>query len=52
MHRRTAKEKYKIYDMPLLTYGLSILGFMKTAFPFMIISIAIAQVWLMVFKPA
>jgi len=27
-------------------------GFMKTAFPYMIISIIIAQVWLMLFKPA
>ena len=33
-------------------YRISFIGFMKTAFPFMIISIIIAQVWLMIFKPA
>ena len=33
-------------------YKISFLGFMKTAFPFMIISIIIAQIWLMLFKPA
>jgi len=27
-------------------------GFMKTAFPFMIISIVIAQVWLLIFRPS
>jgi Na+/H+ antiporter NhaD/arsenite permease-like protein len=33
-------------------HKISFIGFMKTAFPYMIISIIIAQVWLMVFKPA
>ena len=33
-------------------YKISFIGFMKTAFPYMIISIIIAQVWLMIFKPA
>jgi Na+/H+ antiporter NhaD/arsenite permease-like protein len=33
-------------------YKISFIGFMKTAFPYMIISIIIAQVWLMLFKPA
>ncbi len=33
-------------------HKISFLGFMKTAFPFMIISIIICQVWLMLFKPA
>ena len=33
-------------------YKISFIGFMKTAFPFMIISIIICQVWLMLFKPA
>jgi Na+/H+ antiporter NhaD/arsenite permease-like protein len=33
-------------------YKISFVGFMKTAFPYMIISIIIAQVWLMLFKPA
>jgi Na+/H+ antiporter NhaD/arsenite permease-like protein len=33
-------------------YKISFGGFMKTAFPYMIISIIIAQVWLMIFKPA
>jgi len=33
-------------------HRISFIGFMKTAFPFMIISIAICQVWLMIFKPA
>ncbi|MDY6988845.1 MAG: ArsB/NhaD family transporter [Thermodesulfobacteriota bacterium] len=33
-------------------YKISFIGFMKTAFPYMIISIGIAQVWLMLFKPA
>lgn len=32
-------------------YRISFLGFMKTAFPFMIISIIICQIWLMMFKP-
>jgi Na+/H+ antiporter NhaD/arsenite permease-like protein len=33
-------------------YKISFIGFMKTAFPFMILSIIICQVWLMVFKPS
>ncbi|MGM0681213.1 MAG: ArsB/NhaD family transporter [Thermodesulfobacteriota bacterium] len=33
-------------------YRITFGGFMKTAFPFMVISIIIAQIWLMVFKPA
>jgi len=33
-------------------YKISFGGFMKTAFPYMIISILICQVWLMVFKPS
>ena len=33
-------------------YKISFIGFMKTAFPYMIISIIICQVWLMLFKPA
>jgi len=33
-------------------YKISFIGFMKTAFPYMIISVAIAQVWLMLFRPA
>jgi Na+/H+ antiporter NhaD/arsenite permease-like protein len=33
-------------------YKISFIGFMKTAFPYMIISIIMAQVWLMIFKPA
>jgi Na+/H+ antiporter NhaD/arsenite permease-like protein len=33
-------------------YKISFIGFMKTAFPFMLISITICQVWLMLFKPA
>jgi len=33
-------------------YKISFIGFMKTAFPFMIISIIICQLWLMFFKPA
>ncbi|MCF6290379.1 MAG: anion permease [Desulfobacterales bacterium] len=32
-------------------YRISFAGFMKTAFPFMIFSIFICQVWLMFFKP-
>ncbi len=33
-------------------YKISFGGFMKTAFPYMIISVLICQVWLMLFKPA
>jgi Na+/H+ antiporter NhaD/arsenite permease-like protein len=33
-------------------YKISFIGFMKTAFPYMIISVALAQVWIMLFKPA
>ncbi len=33
-------------------YRISFGGFMKTAFPYMVISILIAQAWLMIFKPA
>jgi Na+/H+ antiporter NhaD/arsenite permease-like protein len=33
-------------------YKISFGGFMKTAFPYMIISILICQAWLMIFKPA
>ncbi len=33
-------------------YKISFIGFMKTAFPYMIISILIAQAWLMIFRPA
>ena len=32
-------------------YRISFLGFMKTAFPFMIISVLIAHAWLLIFKP-
>jgi Na+/H+ antiporter NhaD/arsenite permease-like protein len=32
-------------------YKISFIGFMKVAFPYMIISIILAQAWLMVFKP-
>jgi Na+/H+ antiporter NhaD/arsenite permease-like protein len=32
-------------------YKISFIGFMKTAFPYMIISIIVAQLWLMVFRP-
>jgi Na+/H+ antiporter NhaD/arsenite permease-like protein len=32
-------------------YKISFIGFMKTAFPYMIISIVIAQIWLMIFRP-
>jgi len=32
-------------------YHISFGGFMKTAFPYMIISVVICQVWLMVFRP-
>ena len=33
-------------------YKVSFIGFMKPAFPYMIISIILAQVWIMIFKPA
>jgi Na+/H+ antiporter NhaD/arsenite permease-like protein len=33
-------------------YKISFIGFMKPAFPYMIISIILAQAWLMLFKPA
>ena len=33
-------------------YKISFFGFMKTAFPYMILSILLCQVWLMVFKPS
>ncbi len=33
-------------------YRITFGGFMKTAFPFMIISIVIAQVWLLIFRPS
>jgi Na+/H+ antiporter NhaD/arsenite permease-like protein len=32
-------------------YKISFIGFMKPAFPYMIISIGIAQAWLMIFRP-
>ncbi len=32
-------------------YRISFGGFMKTAFPYMIISILIAQAWIMIFRP-
>ena len=32
-------------------YKISFIGFMKTAFPYMIISIILAQVWVMLFRP-
>ena len=32
-------------------YKISFIGFMKTAFPYMIISIILAQAWLMIFRP-
>jgi len=32
-------------------YRISFLGFMKTAFPFMIISVLIAHAWLLIFQP-
>jgi Na+/H+ antiporter NhaD/arsenite permease-like protein len=32
-------------------YKISFLGFMKTAFPFMVISVLIAQAWLLIFRP-
>jgi len=33
-------------------YKISFIGFMKAAFPYMIISIILCQAWLMIFKPA
>jgi Na+/H+ antiporter NhaD/arsenite permease-like protein len=33
-------------------YHISFAGFMKTAFPYMILTIIISQIWLMLFKPA
>jgi len=33
-------------------YKISFIGFMKPAFPYMIISILIAQAWIMIFRPA
>jgi Na+/H+ antiporter NhaD/arsenite permease-like protein len=33
-------------------YKISFIGFMKPAFPYMILSILIAQVWIMIFRPA
>jgi Na+/H+ antiporter NhaD/arsenite permease-like protein len=33
-------------------YKISFIGFMKPAFPYMILSIAIAQAWIMLFRPA
>ncbi len=33
-------------------YKISFIGFMKTAFPYMIISVAIAHAWLVIFRPA
>jgi len=33
-------------------YKISFIGFMKTAFPYMILSILIAQAWIMIFRPA
>jgi Na+/H+ antiporter NhaD/arsenite permease-like protein len=33
-------------------YKISFIGFMKPAFPYMILSILIAQAWLMLFRPA
>jgi Na+/H+ antiporter NhaD/arsenite permease-like protein len=33
-------------------YRISFGGFMKTAFPYMVISVLIAHVWLLIFKPA
>ncbi len=32
-------------------YKISFIGFMKTAFPFMLITIVIAHIWLIVFRP-
>jgi Na+/H+ antiporter NhaD/arsenite permease-like protein len=32
-------------------YRISFIGFMKTAFPFMIITILVAHAWLLIFKP-
>ncbi len=33
-------------------YRISFIGFMKTAFPFMVISVLIAHAWLLLFRPA
>jgi len=33
-------------------YHISFIGFMKTAFPFMIITVLIAHAWLLIFRPA
>jgi Na+/H+ antiporter NhaD/arsenite permease-like protein len=33
-------------------YHISFVGFMKTAFPYMIISVLIAHAWLLIFRPA
>jgi len=33
-------------------YKISFMGFMKTAFPYMILSIIVCQAWLMLFKPS
>ena len=32
-------------------YRISFIGFMKTAFPYMVISVLIAHVWLLIFRP-
>jgi Na+/H+ antiporter NhaD/arsenite permease-like protein len=32
-------------------YKISFIGFMKTAFPYMLLSIGLAQVWIMIFRP-
>jgi Na+/H+ antiporter NhaD/arsenite permease-like protein len=32
-------------------YKISFIGFMKTAFPYMIISVAIAHAWLFIIRP-
>ncbi|UCG80529.1 MAG: citrate transporter, partial [Desulfobacterales bacterium] len=32
-------------------YKISFGGFMKTAFPYMLLSIGLAQVWIMIFRP-
>jgi Na+/H+ antiporter NhaD/arsenite permease-like protein len=33
-------------------YKISFGGFMKTAFPYMVLSVALSQVWIMVFRPS
>lgn len=33
-------------------YRISFLGFMKTAFPFMVISVLVAHAWLLIFRPS